>query len=231
MQHHRLDAKRNGTIWTDFNFVHIGKVRHLKATRSRQPEHTSSRSQRLCDQAPRRRRPLRAFTLIEAVATIVVLAVLGSLASTIIVEATDGYFSGQVHAQLHTEASIGMDRIVRELRNIPLDEDAPDIAPDIDAVTNTSITWQTNNSLSLNGTDLELVNDGAASRVLLSNVSAFSIQTYDESNNALNQPLQATQCDPIRRVQISVTLTRHGESETLRAKIFLRSTMAGAGGS
>lgn len=183
-------------------------------------------------QQARRRLPgflRRGYTLIEAIATIVILAALGSLASTIIVEASDGYFSGQVHAQLHTENSIAMDRIVRELRKIPLDDDANDIAPDIDEVTDTSITWFGDNSVTLNGTNLELVEDGGTARVLLTDVSAFAIQTYDESNNALSQPRQAAQCDPIRRVQVTITLTRHGESETIRAKVFLRSTMTGAG--
>ena len=170
------------------------------------------------------------FTLVEAIATIVVLAVLGSLASTILIEASDGYFAGQVHAQLHTEASIAMDRIVRECRNIELDESADDIAPDIDSVTDTSMTWTADNSLTLDGSNLLLTVGGGAPHVLLSDVSAFEIQTYDESNNALNQPRQAARCDSIRRVRIRLTVTRHGESETLRTKVFLRSTMAGAGG-
>lgn len=167
------------------------------------------------------------YTLIEAIATMVVLAALGSLASTIIIEASNGYLSGRVQAQLHTESSIAMDRIVRELRTIPLDDEANDTAPDIDEVTDTSITWSGDNHLTLNGTTLELVEAGGAPRVLLTGVSAFTIQTYDENNSILNQPRQASQCDSIRRVQVTITLSRHGESETLRTKVFVRSTMAG----
>ena len=73
----------------------------------------------------RRRSPARSvrrgFTLIEAIATIVVLAIIGSIASLIILTAVDGYTDAATGAQLHIEASTAMDRIVRELRKVALD--------------------------------------------------------------------------------------------------------------
>ena len=84
------------------------------------------------------------FTLMESIATIVILAILGSIASFLVVDAVDGYVSASGSAQLHAEASLAMDRIMRELRKIELDPDhvpPPDVAPHIDAVPANSSTW------------------------------------------------------------------------------------------
>ena len=52
---------------------------------------------------PHPRRP-RAFTLPEAIATMAVLGVLGSVSSTLIYTAITGYRDTAVQAQLHQEA-------------------------------------------------------------------------------------------------------------------------------
>ena len=79
----------------------------------------------------RSRRDRRSFTLVESIATIVVLAIVSSVSSGVILQATDGYVDATTKAQLHTEASTAMDRMVREIRKIPLDPAAAGIAPDI----------------------------------------------------------------------------------------------------
>jgi prepilin-type N-terminal cleavage/methylation domain-containing protein len=165
----------------------------------------------------------RGFTLVEALSTLVIMAVLGSVTSTIIFSAVRGYRDAATAAQLHGEASGAMDRITRELRAIPLSGTAPDIA----SVTSTSITWSTNSALSLSGTNLMLSIAGGTSQRLLSDVASFSIQTYDESNTALASSVSGAGCAAIRRVQVQVTLTRFGISETLRTRVFVRSTMEG----
>ena len=84
-------------------------------------------------------------------------------------------------------------------------------------------------TLSLSGADLLLAVDGGAAAVLLADVTAFSVQTYDEDDAALADSLSGVACDPIRRVALDVTLQRHSVSETLRTKLFIRSTMSGGG--
>ena len=69
--------------------------------------------------------------------------------------------------------------------------------------------------------------DGGAAVVLLSDVTALSVQTYDEDNTALAATLTGAQCDPIRRVYVEVTMQRSGVSQSLSSKVFLRSTMRG----
>ena len=70
-------------------------------------------------------------------------------------------------------------------------------------------------------------NAGAAAQVLLQDVASFSVQAFDESNNALPATLSGSGCDAIRRLQITITLQRHGVSHTLRTKLFLRALMEG----
>ena len=174
-------------------------------------------------------RPIgRGFTLVEVIATIVILAVIGSIASRTVMTAMDGYIRSATQAQLHTELSIAMDRIEREMRKIPGKADYESVAPNITSVTASSIAWNTNYSLSLIGSELRFVENGAASAVLLTDVSAFALQTFNESNNALVATLNGAGCDPIRRISIQITIERAGITETLRSKIFVRSTMKGA---
>ena len=84
----------------------------------------------------------RGFTLIEAIATIVLLSILGTFGSLVILNSTEGYIDASTVSQLHAELSISLDRIVRELRKIELDSGAAGVAPDIDSVTTTSIAWR-----------------------------------------------------------------------------------------
>jgi hypothetical protein len=163
------------------------------------------------------------------VATIVVLAVVSTAASSIILNAVDGYADASTQEQLHVETSIALDRIVREIRMIPLDTAASGVAPDISSMTSSRITWEGNNTIALTGTDLELVENGGAAAVLLSDVIGFSLAARDESDALLSLPLTGAACDPVRRVAISITRQRFGTTETVRTIVFLRATVSGAG--
>ncbi len=179
---------------------------------------------------PRSMRTLRqGFTLIELISTIVILGVIGTAASGIIFTATDGYVQAATRAQLHSELSIALDRCIRELRGIQLDGDTSGIAPDIDSVAATSIVWDDDSSLALSGSNLMLTIAGGGAAVLLADVTAFSVQMYDEDNAALGATLSGAACDNIRRVSLEATIERSGVSDTLRTKVFLRSTMYGSG--
>jgi hypothetical protein len=71
--------------------------------------------------------------------------------------------------------------------------------------------------------------NGGTSAVLQTDVTAFAVQTYDESNATLAASLSGSGCDPIRRVQLTLTAQRHGVTQSLRTKLFIRETMVGAG--
>ncbi len=184
---------------------------------------------------PRRR---GGFTLIEALATITVLSILGSMASFLIVDAVDGYVGAVTSAQLHAELAIALDRLTREIRKIDNDETAGPTDPDIDSVTQVGLedamTWTDSldrtYSLSKSGSDLMLkVESEAAAAVLLSDVTAFAISVYDQDDGVIAGDISNGACDPIRRVLLDVTLSRQNVTESLRSKVFIRSTMSGGG--
>ncbi len=178
----------------------------------------------------------RGFTLIEAMATTLVLAVLGSISSFLLVTAVDGLTAATISAQLHGEVSVALDRAVREIRKIGLDTAASDTAPNVDSVTQAGteddIQWKDsdgdNYRLRKNGSDLLLQVDNGSEIILLADVTAFAVSIYDEDNAVISGDVSGTGCDPIRRVVLEVTVTRNGMSQTLRGRVFLRTTMSGS---
>jgi hypothetical protein len=167
-------------------------------------------------------------------ATVAVLAALGSIASFLIMDAVDDYSETASTAQLHAELSIAMDRLIREVRHIELDGSASGVAPHIVGLGSTYVAWQDsdsdNYSFTLSGGVIYLQIDGVAGAVLLTDVSAVDVKAYDQDNTELPGPLAGAACDDIRRVSIEITLLRNGVSQSLRSKVFIRSTMSGAEG-
>jgi hypothetical protein len=169
-------------------------------------------------------------------ATVAVLATLGSIASFLILDAVDGYSEASASAQLHAELSIAMDRAMREIRKIEPDTGAAVVAPNITDINaaGSNIQWTDSDSdaysLYKSGSDLMLEVDGGGAAVLLSDVTAFTVQTYDEDDGVLANPLTGAACDDIRRVVLAVTVQRNAATESLRTKIFIRSMMSGAEG-
>jgi Tfp pilus assembly protein FimT len=164
----------------------------------------------------------------ESMATVAVLAIMGSITSFLILDAVDGYTDASTSAQLHAELSIALDRAVREIRMIELDTYATGIAPNITDVSPTTIIWTDSDVdsylLQLSDTDLILQVDSGPAAVLLANVTAFSVTTYDEDNAQLAASLTGDQCDDIRRVALEVTVERGGVSESLRTRTYIRTT-------
>jgi prepilin-type N-terminal cleavage/methylation domain-containing protein len=177
----------------------------------------------------------RAFTLIESMATVSVLAVLGSIASFLILDAVDGYTDAATSAQLHAELSIAMDRAMREIRKIELDTTASGVAPDITSINaaGDNIQWNdsVNGACSLYKTGANLMLDvsGSGAAVLLGDVTAFSVKAHKEDDSEMVNPVSGGDTEDIRRIALNLTVQRNGVSESLRAKVFIRSTMSGAG--
>lgn len=177
-----------------------------------------------CSVKPRR----YGFTLIESMATIVILATLSSSASFLIITAVDGYLEATTRAQLHSELSIAMDRIVRELRHIPLDPNGATPVPDITLIQSDFISWNAASAYALSylaPPNLQL--QAPVMGDLLNDVTAFTIAAYDEDNALLVLPLGDVPSEAARRIEVTITLTRSGVTESLRTKVYLRSTITG----
>ena len=173
-------------------------------------------------------RSRRAFTIVEAIATMSILVAIGSVVSGLIFTASRSYTDAAFAAQLQAELSTAMSRITRELRYIPIDQTSAPVIPKINSVTAASITWSTNSSITLNSGQVQLVLLGGTAEVLLQDVTAMTVSTFDETNTALAATLSGSATAPIRRVQVSVTITRNGVSQSLTGRVFLRGLMAGS---
>ena len=181
---------------------------------------------------PGRRR--RGFTLVESMATISVLGILGSSASFLILDAVDDYIDASVSAQLHSEMSIALDRAMREIRKIELDTTASDVAPDITSMTDTLLQWEDSSGnayrLGWSGSELQLQIAGGTIATLLTDVTDMVISIFDEDNVDLGASCGGPGCDAVRRIAVEVWTQRSGVTESLRFKAFIRSTMSGAQG-
>lgn len=174
-------------------------------------------------------RARRGFTLIEAISTLLIVATLGVVSSGAIYRAARSFSGGAVQAQLSSEASSALDVIVRELQGIAAYDASGTIAPQITSVSPTAIVYSTNSTISYDGSTVWLTLSGGTARALIQNVSAFSISAFDQSNGALSSTLSGVGVLPVRRLSVSLTVSRFGESETLRTRVFLRAMAHGVG--
>ena len=175
-----------------------------------------------------RRRSLPGFTLVEMLCALTITALVGSVSTSLIYSGVKSYRNASARAMLHSEISTALDDSFRLLTSIPRDTTAAVVAPAISSVTATSITWNTNSSITLSGSQLMYSEAGATAACLLNNVTSFTIATYDESNAALAATLSGASTRAIRRVEFQATVSRDGVTETLRMRAFIRSTMSGA---
>jgi type II secretory pathway pseudopilin PulG len=176
-----------------------------------------------------RRRARRAFTLVEAIAAMTIISALGSVTSALIYTGVRSYSGAYTTAQLHEEISTALDRISRRLRDVELNASvaAGTIAPNISAVTPSSISFSGNSSFALSGSTITFVDSGAPAVTLLSNVTAFAIRCHDESNATVPTASSGAGCYPIRRIHVAITCQRNGITEMVRTYVFVRSAVQG----
>lgn len=169
----------------------------------------------------------RAFTLVETIAAIVVLAVIGLAASGITLAAVTSWRDAAVSAAVHGELSTAMERIVKELRAIE-PHASVEGAPRISGITPTSIAFNAGAGVTLSG-DRVLLDPGSGEpEAILSGVTSLSIEAFDQSGAPLPGTLAGSACNGVRRLQVSITVQRQGVTHSLRTRLFIRGTMTGA---
>jgi prepilin-type N-terminal cleavage/methylation domain-containing protein len=182
---------------------------------------TKDRQNRICP---------RAFTLVEVICTISILAVVGVLASRLVFTGSDQYLAAASRSAIGAELASAMERIATEVRQIPAKAGVSPTEANLGAISANSLAWTDAGSVSrvlaLSGTNLTIT-EGADTFVLLSNVTAFGVQAYDQSNTALPAALASGATAAVRRLEISITVSRSGQSESLRSRFFLRCTVEG----
>lgn len=174
----------------------------------------------------------RAFTLVEAITTIVIIAIVSTISATLVRGGMNVYDNAATRAELSERLSIAMDRITTELRTMDQTGSSGSNQPNISALTTNSITFTAGGAartISLSGTNLLLSGALASNAVLAPDVSSFALLGFDKTNTALPTSPSAPQIATLRRIQITITATRNGVSETLRTKVFIRELASGSG--
>jgi prepilin-type N-terminal cleavage/methylation domain-containing protein len=161
----------------------------------------------------------RAYTLIELVASIVVIGIMSGVASGLLMRAVEGDRACAARAQLTWEASMALDRAQRELKHIARHADG---GAAIDALSPTAIQWDALNSLSLNADELTLTAPDNPPVTLLSDVTAFTLAAFSADGTAIALPIAGDACRDVRRLSITIAADRNGAAVTLRTRIFVR---------
>jgi type II secretory pathway pseudopilin PulG len=167
-----------------------------------------------------RRRSPAAFTLVEAIASIVIISTLGSLGSLAIYQGVDAIRTGSTQQLLHSQASQAMETLVREIRSVPIVSGSPDIR----SVTASSINVAGRVYAISSGKLVMTGSEGSAD--LLPASATIALAGFDASNSPVT--LSGTpNWNELRRLEITLSITSGGITETLRPRVFIRATMQG----
>ncbi len=169
---------------------------------------------------------LRAFTLVELVATMTIISAASAVTATVISSSARSYADSARSATMHAVGTAALERITNELKACPLDPAAPVPSPRITRVRRNAIDWANGYSLSLVARELRLTTPSQPAQAIAQDVSAFSIRTYDHENRPLATNLNAVNARAIRRIEITLTITSGRSTETLRTRIAPRALAA-----
>jgi len=158
---------------------------------------------------------------------IVVVSFLMISTANIIFASVDSYLASAARSRLTADLSVAMEQASAALRDIPLDSSQAGAVPAISAVSASSLNWSADSSLTLSGTSLVL-NTAGTPRTLMSGVTSFALAAWNDAGSALSLPLSGAGCQQVRRVELTISASRSGVSETLRTRVFLRNLIEGS---
>lgn len=159
------------------------------------------------------------FTLVEAIASMAVLAVIAGASVSVTWSAVRGFTDGAETLRLQSQGSVAVERLTRELRAIPLDEAG---TPDIQEIRADGATWAGGDRAVRLESGTLVYTRGGVDAVLCTDVTTFRLQAYDSVDTALGETLAGAECDAVRRIGIELAL-RSGEASTsLRTRVFVR---------
>jgi prepilin-type N-terminal cleavage/methylation domain-containing protein len=151
----------------------------------------------------------KAFTLIELIATLVLVGIIAAVAGMGVVKIAEGYMFAKLNAETSQKAQIATARIAKELGT----------ASAISAITptgTTSITYTRpesagsatilTNTINFSGGAVSVNVNGAGARTLIDNVAVFSLAAFDAAGGSTITPAN------IRRIDFDLTITAAGNT-------------------
>lgn len=163
---------------------------------------------------PAERRSVRAFTLIEMIATVTILGIIGAAVLPVVESAGMLYAESARAARSVERASFAMDRACRFLRETPLNENADGLA--IAGITPEQVSLESGDGLTLEHGQLLITIDGRTA-TLCADVDDFELAALGADG------VTRTEGTPAHTRTIQVRLVVDGLEA--RTEVFLRSAM------
>jgi prepilin-type N-terminal cleavage/methylation domain-containing protein len=138
-----------------------------------------------------------AFTLVELIVSMVVLATLASMSALLVAQAGRTLGDSRERSRSAADAAWAVDRILAAIRTVP---EAQAGVPGILAATTTSLDLTGGLTIALDG-DAVVMDDGAGPEPLCGGVSEFALEYFDLDGQPLDPEAGADPAD-IRRVLV-----------------------------
>ena len=122
-----------------------------------------------------RRHAARGFTLLELMATMLVVSIIIVVVMPVITTAVSRYGEAAAVRRTTERVSYATDRVVRLLREIPIDANG---RADIDSLTGTGVTLNDASGVRLSSGALLLAEPGGDENTLCDDITTFEIQGY-----------------------------------------------------
>jgi prepilin-type N-terminal cleavage/methylation domain-containing protein len=161
-------------------------------------------------------RSIRAFTLPELVASIVIVSAIAAVLAPVLLTSTDAYARATTQRSASEDAGAAMDRLVRTIRRVPaINPGFPE--PDITTADSDHLVFVDGHEVELIGTTLWFTAPGQAPSPLCQNVEVFTL-SYIGADGVTD-----TSSDPKRTQRCHIRLVVSGFE--LQTAVFLRIAM------
>ena len=171
----------------------------------------------------------RGVTLIEAIAVIAVLGVIGSLVAGTLFRGVEANMLVTKEAELTHRCEMALHRIASDLRLVPVSDVDGRYGPALNRVQSTRIQFASGDQYALDGTDLIYYTSGSQV-ILASGVSAFQVVPLDKWGDPIGGVVAWGNCDNVHAIQLTLALEDQGVSATLGTTAYLRCWNVLAGG-
>lgn len=174
----------------------------------------------------------RGYTLIELIVCIAVGVVISGSAGMVLWNASSQRVELSARAELHEIAAAAVERIVRHAREIEQDECSGNPTPCL--LGNAQVSTATATELRFgsygfrqSGSTVEMtIDNGTNWHVLVRDVSSFALAYANRLGSAMTTfPLSQADREDIRQVQVTLALTRGGQTANVRTTVYLRNFM------
>lgn len=174
----------------------------------------------------------RAYTLIELIVCIAVGVIISGSAGMILWNASSQRVELSARAELHEIAAAALEKIVRHVREVEQDECPGNPTPcllgnaQVSTATSTELRFGSNGFRQTGSTIEMTMDNGANWHVLVRDVTSFALAYTNRLGSVMTSlPLSQAHREDIRQVQITVALTRGGQTANVRTAVYLRNFM------